>query len=267
MFSIIITTYNAEKTIAETLKSIRLQTYNNYEIIVVDDGSTDSTVEIIRNVKMTLNLDLYIKGKIGRSKALNYGVSRAKFDWIAILDADDLWHPKKLEIFEGMIKKFPDTDIWCNKTRNFSTKVIYDEIELVESTEIRINRILIRNEISHSSVIIKKSIVKYDESRISQVDYELWLRLLYSGHKASKILNVLSFHRIHVDQNYEGKRIFGYRYRALKLVMRYNFKLGKPLNFILVPFCTSPTYFSGMANWILIGFICTRSTIGEPGVT
>jgi glycosyltransferase involved in cell wall biosynthesis len=99
LFSIVIAVHNGERFIGETLDSILSQTYNNFEVIIVNDRSTDRTIEIIEQYKKQ---DLRIcliqnKSESGPSHVRNYGISKAIGKWIAICDADDLWKPEKLQ--------------------------------------------------------------------------------------------------------------------------------------------------------------------------
>ena len=97
LISIITTSYNAEKYIGDTIKSILAQDYNNFEYIIVDDGSTDNTIDIIKSFKDS-RIHLIKAGRIGRGKALNVGISKSCGKYIAIQDADDISHPKRLSI-------------------------------------------------------------------------------------------------------------------------------------------------------------------------
>lgn len=95
--SIIIPAYNVERTILETIESVQQQTFSNFEIIVINDGSTDQTLEVLKNVQdERLKVFSYENG--GVSVARNRGISYAKGQFIAFLDADDLWTPDKLEL-------------------------------------------------------------------------------------------------------------------------------------------------------------------------
>ena len=99
--SVLITTFNAEKFILEALDSIKNQTYQCYEVVIVDDGSSDNTVNVVRKYIKENNLtnfNVYPIEHIGRAKALVYAVNKAQYNWVAILDADDLWNKYKLEI-------------------------------------------------------------------------------------------------------------------------------------------------------------------------
>src|SRR5690606_28477615 len=119
MISIITTVKNGSKYILETLDSIKNQTYQEFEHIVVDDGSTDNTVQILEDFlerNPNYKLSVFQPGNLGRGKALNYAVSKANFDWVAIIDADDIWHPKKLEAQISILKINPDITVLATKT-------------------------------------------------------------------------------------------------------------------------------------------------------
>ncbi|HOO28956.1 MAG TPA: glycosyltransferase family 2 protein [Lachnospiraceae bacterium] len=105
MVSVIIPVYNAAKCISDTVQSVRSQTYTNWELILVDDGSTDRSVEIMQEFA---NDDIrLIRTDGGKSAALarNRGIMEAKGRYLAFLDADDLWNPDKLEQQVAFMKR------------------------------------------------------------------------------------------------------------------------------------------------------------------
>jgi glycosyltransferase involved in cell wall biosynthesis len=116
--SAVVTCYNSARFIAQALESIRSQTSPADEILVIDDGSTDATGEIVR----TLGDDIrYIRQENqGSSVARNAGVAAARHEWIAFLDADDLWHPRKLEWQRAMAAAAPELHAVFGKAVNFS---------------------------------------------------------------------------------------------------------------------------------------------------
>jgi teichuronic acid biosynthesis glycosyltransferase TuaG len=98
LVSIITPSYNSEKFISETIKSVQNQTYKNWEMIIVDDSSTDNTVSIIRDFLSDTRINLYQLSKnSGTGIARNEALSFANGRFIAFLDSDDLWKPRKLE--------------------------------------------------------------------------------------------------------------------------------------------------------------------------
>lgn len=95
--SVIVPTYNAERTILETIKSVQQQTFPDFELIVIDDGSKDRTLEILQTIKdERLKIFSYENG--GNALARNRGISHATGEFISFIDADDLWTPNKLEL-------------------------------------------------------------------------------------------------------------------------------------------------------------------------
>jgi glycosyltransferase involved in cell wall biosynthesis len=132
LVSVIIPAYNAEKFIIATLNSVKAQTYSSWECIIVDDGSTDQTRNIIGTFENQDSRFRYIKGQHGGvSRARNLGISISQGDFIALLDHDDLWAPTKLEKQMGIFFQHPETGlVFCDafirsprKTfRNFSVR-------------------------------------------------------------------------------------------------------------------------------------------------
>jgi len=98
LVSVIVPAWNSEGTLRETLKSVAEQTYRNIEILIVEDGSTDSTGEVADAFCQTEPRARVIrKANGGLSSARNRGIAEAKGEWVAPIDADDLWHPTKIE--------------------------------------------------------------------------------------------------------------------------------------------------------------------------
>src|ERR1035437_6016704 len=113
MFSIIIPLYNKAKYIQKAIHSILSQTFQEYEIIIVNDGSTDNSLEVISSCQLsTVNYQLINQENKGVSTARNNGVKLAKYDYIAFLDADDWWEPTYLEEMKALIDEFPDAGIY-----------------------------------------------------------------------------------------------------------------------------------------------------------
>ncbi|MCH5310461.1 MAG: glycosyltransferase family 2 protein [Prevotella sp.] len=114
MFSVIIPLYNKETCIETTIRSVLVQTYQDFEIVVVDDGCTDRSVDVVLSLKDS-RIKLVRQENGGPSKARNIGVEYAKGDWILFLDADDELLPNALQTFLGMIYKYPSESCFaCN---------------------------------------------------------------------------------------------------------------------------------------------------------
>lgn len=95
--SIVLPTYNREKKLGKAIESVLKQSYSYFELLVIDDGSTDGTEQVVNSYKDERLQYHKLPQNGGQSKARNYGLQLAKYDYIAFEDSDDLWHPKKLE--------------------------------------------------------------------------------------------------------------------------------------------------------------------------
>jgi glycosyltransferase involved in cell wall biosynthesis len=113
MFSVVIPLYNKEHTIVRTLASVLIQTYSEFEIIVVNDGSTDKGIGVIKNFTSDDRIRIIEQDNQGVSAARNKGVACAKYDYIAFLDGDDEWLPGYLEKMKEAIELYPKCGMYC----------------------------------------------------------------------------------------------------------------------------------------------------------
>ncbi|MFZ4862683.1 glycosyltransferase family 2 protein [Sphingobacterium sp. Mn56C] len=102
MFSVVIPLYNKFFSIEKTIFSVLKQSYKNFEIIVVNDGSTDNSLEIVQNIP-DKRIKIIDKPNGGVSSARNVGIQNSKFEWVCFLDGDDLWEPEKLQKYFNAI--------------------------------------------------------------------------------------------------------------------------------------------------------------------
>lgn len=116
MFSIIIPLYNKEKSIVRTLKSILSQTIDDYEIIIVDDGSTDDSVRQVKSVQDN-RIRIITQQNSGVSVARNRGIQEAKGEFIGFIDADDEWDEDYLQTQLDLIAKYKDCDVFSTNYR------------------------------------------------------------------------------------------------------------------------------------------------------
>src|SRR5690554_4012887 len=106
MFSVIIPLCNKELSISNTIQSVLDQTFQNFEIVIVNDGSTDNSVKEVEKFD-DKRIRLIHQKNQGVSAARNRGIEEAKYEWVAFLDADDLWRENHLKTLDDMIKKYP----------------------------------------------------------------------------------------------------------------------------------------------------------------
>lgn len=114
-FSVVIAVFNKEKYIADTLKSVLAQTYQNFEIVILNDGSTDnSEAEIMKFTDPRIRY--FSKENQGAGAARNFVIKEAKNEYIALMDADDYWYPNHLKEHQKMIIKFPEEFVFATAT-------------------------------------------------------------------------------------------------------------------------------------------------------
>lgn len=202
--SVIIPTYNRAKYICEAINSLLNQTYKDYEIIVIDDGSTDNTKEIISGYKERI---LYIyQDNLGPAAARNRGIKIARGEYVSFLDSDDTFLPEKLESQVGFLDNNPSTSAvhtwWYytdsnGKTLPFKGRRSYNK-------NIRVENMLIgKVSLNLCAFMFRKSCFNddnlFDETLCGGEDWDLWLRLAEQGHKFYCIPKVLVAYRMHKD--------------------------------------------------------------------
>ncbi len=121
MITVIMAAYNAANFIAYAIESILNQSFANWELIVIDDGSTDNTIEIIKNyIQLDQRVRLIQSQHIGVCQARNIGIQSAKYSWIAIMDADDIALPQRLEKQINAAIANPDVVAWGSYVQHIS---------------------------------------------------------------------------------------------------------------------------------------------------
>ena len=180
LFSIIIPTYNRADFIVKTIQSILNQTYTNFEVIVVDDGSTDNTLELVTAIKDD-RIIYYKKENAERGAARNYGANLAKGDYVNFFDSDDIALPNHLEVALKAIEEFRNPKVfhlgyqWINNNGNI--------FKIVKGNYGKANNLLIKGNIfSCNGVFIERTVIlqnQFNEDRAlsASEDYELWMRL------------------------------------------------------------------------------------------
>lgn len=207
--SVIMPAYNAESFIGDAINSVVNQTYSNWELIVVDDGSTDNTVEKMKSwLEKESRIQYFYQANGKQGKARNLGISKAKGYYLAFLDADDLWLPEKLEIQIKEIQEnnvdlvFSDSYRFQNQEVNDVSKRMNVKSDFYSGTK-ALQLFLEANRIPILTVLVKKEIVEsvgcFSESiDIQNVeDYHLWLKLLISNAEFYSSNKVLAKYRLH----------------------------------------------------------------------
>lgn len=181
LVSVVIATYNMGQYIGQAIESVLNQSWDNLEVIVVDDGSTDCTQEIMQNYKENGKV-IYIKNENqGQPKAKNCGIKNARGEFIAFCDADDLWEPNKLEIQMPLFSR-PEIGVVYSEVSNINPD---NERFIRTNNEKRYTgkvteKMLLENFVPFGTSVIRRACVEkngmFDEQFRMGIDWDLWLR-------------------------------------------------------------------------------------------
>ena len=178
--SVIMSVYNGEKYLREAIESIFNQTFTDFEFIIVNDGSADGSLDIIRSYDDDRIRLIDNEQNIGLTKSLNKALRFAEGEYIARQDADDVSLPNRLERQVNYLEKHPETAVLGTSVYliNENGKTIAKTIALARPTLKDLHK---GNQFTHGSVIFKKHVIAelggYNESLKYVQDYELWLRI------------------------------------------------------------------------------------------
>ena len=233
LISIVIPLYNKERFIKETLDSVFNQSFTDYEIIIVNDGSTDSSVFIVNAIEDQRITVLSNQNK-GVSYARNFGISKANSDLIALLDGDDLWEQNHLENLYNLYEKFPDCGLYAtayNKkyfngekikaSYNGLAKEYFGIIEDYFSASIK-------DGIAWTSAVLIpmktfRKVGVFDEEMRSGQDTDLWIRIALKDSVAfssiassNKIILAPKYHLSYSTNRIDRLKLFE-KFKAIEL--------------------------------------------------
>lgn len=184
-FSIVIPVFNKENFVAETLESVLTQSFSDYEIIIINDGSTDSSEAKILGFEDS-RIRYFSKANEGVAVARNFGIEKATADFICFLDADDYWHPDFLQTMHRFTNKLPEQQVFATaieiETGNKLLKAQYSipkksDFEIVDFFEASQKECVLWT----SGVCIHKSVFElvgvFDTNIKHGEDTELWIRI------------------------------------------------------------------------------------------
>lgn len=187
MVSVIIPTYNRSHKITQAIDSVLAQTYPDYEIVVVDDGSTDATEVVLSSYISEKKIIYHKQMNAGVAGARNRGVNEAHGEFVAFLDSDDEWLPNKLSEQLKLFKEkgdqvlvYANIEYW-NRNKEKIGELFYEKT--IPHAGMVIKELLFDNFVSTSSVILRKELFLkaggFDQKKNLRVgeDYDLWLRI------------------------------------------------------------------------------------------
>ena len=208
-FTVVTKAYNEEAFVGEAIRSALAQTRGDFELVVVDDGSTDSTADVVRGFESDPRVRLLSQENRGVAAAMNAGIATGSAPYIALLDADDLWMPGYLEEMGKTLDRHPDagfayTDAWWLDTASgrFYRRTISEYMGAPASPPSdpqEFLRLLMRRNWLFGLTTMRRTVVErvggVDESLRGSEDYDLWIRILAGGHEAVRVPGRLAVQR------------------------------------------------------------------------
>lgn len=223
--SVIITTYNREKFLRETITSVLSQSYNDFELIIIDDGSTDKTKDIVDSFTDE-RISYYYQQNKGQNIARNLGMSISQGEYIAHVDSDDLWINTKLEKQVKILNEKKDIGlVYCG------TKLIDCNSEFVKKLKIHnhngyvLDKLLMSNFLYNgSNTLFRKTcltkVVNFDESVNRMTDWQFYLKfsIYYKFYSIPEYLVLYRVHDTNMSINYIKYKKNGFKilYKAFK---------------------------------------------------
>ena len=213
IISIVVPAYNCASYAEETILSVQKQDFQDWEIIFINDGSTDNTAEVLESFVSEDSRVIFVEQENGRQgKARNNGIAHAKGEWVAFLDADDLWHENKLSL---QLSKTLDANVDLSFTDGYiclnNNMQLRDHrfgvIDNLYRGDEAIRAFHAQNKIPTSSVLAKKTALQaaggFPENLNVQncEDYLLWVKLLNQGYSLLGVSEPLLFYRVHCDSS------------------------------------------------------------------
>lgn len=202
MFSVVIPLYNKEATIYNTIQAVLDQEFGYFEIIVIDDGSTDGSVETVKTIKDDrINIISISNG--GVSNARNIGVNYSKYEYIAFLDADDLWDSFYLLEINNLISKYPNCGLYASGYRiDFPNKSVVVGENYIEGVVDNVFKsMLFDNIIWTSACVVRKSVFEivggFPVGMITGEDHYMWTKVASEFNVAFCPRTLATYMRVH----------------------------------------------------------------------
>jgi len=207
--SVLLATYNGEKFIRESVMSVLNQTFENFELLVGFNGTTDSSKIIVSEFDDDRIKIFDYKEDKGKGKTLNKLLKESKKEWIAIQDDDDLWYPEKLK---SQVAFCQDYDVIGSQIlymdENGKSPTIHGLGPKLQATDESIKELTKggENQIANSSSIIKKecaeSVGGWAEDIDGIEDLDFWLKVINKNYKFVNLSNILVSHRVYAKSNF-----------------------------------------------------------------
>jgi glycosyltransferase involved in cell wall biosynthesis len=202
-----LTVYNGELHVQEAIKSIQQQTFDDWELVVIDDGSTDETLATVRAIEDD-RIRVYTQENKGRGYALNRGLGLARGRYVAIIDDDDIAAPQRLERTVNFLEVNPDVDLVAagyERRYEYDGTIETDTVYPPETHDALVDELPFRNPFAHSLVTYRRTAAGelggYRDIH-SCIDYDLWVRMAVAGYRFGVIDETLGTIRKHENRSF-----------------------------------------------------------------
>lgn len=212
LVSIVIPAYNAAKYIVQTIESVIEQTFPDWELWIIDDGSTDDTASVVTPFLADARIHYVYQKNQERSAARNHGIRRSNGSYVAFLDADDLWLPTKLERQVALMERRQNVGLCFTRYRSLDRSTAQGVPTNFDPTADNFRRLLEEsNFIAPSAAMVRRDVFEivglFDELLpvYGCEDWDMWLRIARQYHLAMVVEPILVLYRNHIDNTSNDK--------------------------------------------------------------
>lgn len=237
--TVVMTAYNAERFLREAIDSVLAQQFEDWELLVIDDGSTDGTAAILNSYTDPRIVRIVNEENLGQPKTRNRGLLAARGRFVAILDADDEAEPDRLGTQVAFLEARPGATMACSWVTTIDEHGrAFGEHRTPPDPVVLGWDLAVRNGIRHPSTMMRKAPILnlggYDERYIVSQDYDLWTRILMAGGTILTMPNCLTRYRLSAG-HLSRTRAEEQRRNCVEISSRYlNWVLGEPVSASLV---------------------------------
>ncbi len=218
--SVVIPTYNAGSFVTQAIDSVLAQTAPPGEILVIDDGSKDDTKERLRSYQSSIRY--LLQNNQGVSAARNHGIKEATGEFVAFLDADDVWHPHKLGMQMQVFAARPELGFLSTQRFPWPAsdypQVDQDPLELL--TPIPWERLVVQNLLDTSSIVCRREVLQavgpFDTRLQGPEDHDLWLRIAEAGPIVHIQLPLTGYRQVPGSLSKQADRMWAHKQRLLR---------------------------------------------------
>ncbi len=202
--TVLMPVFNAAAYVLEAINSILNQTHTDFELLIINDGSTDNSVSIIESIKDERLQLVHNEKNIGLIETLNKGFALAKGKYIARMDADDVAYPERISIQFRYLETHPDCDIYGSAYQEFYENKVGKTVKFSDNHELLKTVLFFNSCLSHPTVMIRKSLlidnhITYSRDFNHAEDYALWVQLVDKT-RFSNCQKALLKYRVHASQ-------------------------------------------------------------------